>query len=113
MSTNESLKLYVDVIKISSKDVSLVTIIDHTQNTLNLEIETKNKVIEMRMNIENIPTPHMIHFYKHVGEVIYYDLLKATLKVSMLYSTKSKVENQVRQERVENKASTTNKETSR
>ena len=61
-----------------------VTIRDHTQNTLNLEITTKNKVAEMRMNLENIPTPDMIHFHKQVGEVIYSDLLKATLKVSRL-----------------------------
>ena len=61
-----------------------VTIRDHTQNTLNLEITTKNKVAEMRMNLENIPTPDMIHFHKHDGEVIYSDLLKATLKVSRL-----------------------------
>ena len=44
ISTNESLKLYVDVRKNSSKDVSLVTIRDHTQNTLNLAVSTKNKV---------------------------------------------------------------------
>ena len=36
VSTNEPLKLDSDVRKISSKDVSLVTIRDHTQNTLNL-----------------------------------------------------------------------------
>ena len=61
-----------------------VTIRDHTQNTLNLEITIKNKVAEMRMNLENIPTLDMIHFHKQVGDVIYSDLLKATLKVSRL-----------------------------
>ena len=84
VATNESLKLYEDARKLSSKDVSYVTIRAQTQNTLNLEIETKNKVVEMRMNIENIPTPDMIYFHKHTGEVIYDDLLKATLKVSIL-----------------------------
>ena len=57
MSTNESLKLYIDVKKISSKDVPLVTATDHVQNTLNLDGETKNKVVEMRMNLENIHVP--------------------------------------------------------
>ena len=50
-TTNGSLKLYADVRKISRKDVSLVTVRDHNQNTLNLAIATKNKVVEMRMNI--------------------------------------------------------------
>ena len=46
----------------------------------------------------------MIHLHKQIREVIYSDLLKATLKVSWLQSTKSKVENWLRQERVENKS---------
>ena len=104
MSTNESLNLYADVVKISSKYVSLVTARDHTQNTLNLTIATKNKLAEMRMNLESIPVLDMIHLHKQNGEVIYSDLLKATLKVSRLQSTKSKIENQLRQEKVENKA---------
>ena len=61
---DESLKLYAYVRNISSKDVSLVIVKCHTQNTLNLAIETKNKVVEIRMNLESIPTPDMIHFHK-------------------------------------------------
>ena len=71
----------------------MVTIRDHTQNTLNVAVATKNKVAEMRMNLENIPVPNMIDLHKKNGEVIYSDLLKATLKVSRLQSTKSNVEN--------------------
>ena len=44
------------------------------------------------MNLENIPIPDMIHIHKQNREVIYSDLLKATLKVSRLQSDKSKVE---------------------
>ena len=58
----------------------------------------------MRTNIENNPNPNMIHFQKEVGEVIYSDLMKDTLKVSRLQSTKIKVENELRHKRVENKA---------
>ena len=96
VSTNESLKLYVDVRKMSSKDVSLVIVRDHVWNTLNLSVATQNKVDDMRMNIENIHVPYMIYLHKKTAEVIYNDLLKATLKVSRLQSTKSKVENQLR-----------------
>ena len=58
----------------------------------------------MRTNLENNPNPNMIHFQKEVGEVIYSDLMKDTLKVSRLQSTKIKVENELRHKRVENKA---------
>ena len=52
-SLDESLKLYADVRKKSSKDVSLVTVTDHAKNTLNLAVSTKNKVAEMRLNLES------------------------------------------------------------
>ena len=55
VSTSESLKLYADVKKISSKDVSLMIVRDNIQNTINLAVATKNKVAEMRMNLENNP----------------------------------------------------------
>ena len=93
-----------DVRKISSKYISLVTIKDHAQNNLNLELATKNRVAEMRLNLENVDVPDMIHLHKQIGEVICSDFLKANLKVSRLQSTKTKIKNQLRQERVENKA---------
>ena len=96
ISTNESLKLNANVRKISSKYVSLITDRDHTQNTLNLAVSTKNKVAEMRMNLENIPLPGNIHLHKKTREVIYIYLIKETLKVSISQSTKSKIQNHLR-----------------
>ena len=57
---------------------------DHTQNTLNLVIETKNKVSKMTMSLENIHIPNMIHLHKQTCDIIYIDLLKETLKVSRM-----------------------------
>ena len=96
VSKNETLKLYVDVRKISSKDVSLVTLRDHVQNTLKLVVTTENKVAEMRIDIKNMRVLDMIHLHKKTGEVIYSDFLKVTLKVSRLESSKTKVENHLR-----------------
>ena len=92
-SLDESFQLYLDVRKISNKDISLVTVTYHAKNTLNLAVATKNKVVEMRLNLENIPILDLIHLYKQTGEVIYSDLLKATFKVSKLQYTKTKIEN--------------------
>ena len=50
-SLGESLKLFDDVKKISSKDVSLVIVKDHSQNTLKLALATKIRVEEMRLNL--------------------------------------------------------------
>ena len=43
-SLDESPKLYADARKISSKEVSLVTVKDHAKNNLNLVVSTKNKI---------------------------------------------------------------------
>ena len=75
----EKLKLYDEVRKLSSQDVSLVTVRDQTKNTLNLAVTTGNKVAEMRMNLKNIPTTDMIHLHRETGDMIYTNLLKATL----------------------------------
>ena len=61
VALDEALKLYAEVKKMSSKDVSLVTLRDHYKNTLNLSGATTNKVVEMKMSLENIPIPGMIH----------------------------------------------------
>ena len=83
-SLDKSLKLYVDVKKIYIKDVSLLTIKYHAQNTLNLAVATKNRVAKMRLNLEKISVPDMIQLHKQTAEVIYSDFPKATLKVSRM-----------------------------
>ena len=64
VSLEEALKLYSEVRKISNQDVSLIAIRDRAHNTLNLALATINKVFEIRMDLEDIPIPDMIHFHK-------------------------------------------------
>ena len=61
-----------------------MTVTDHAKNTLELAVITKNKVAEMRLNLENILVLDTIHLHKKTGDVIYNSLLKSTLKVSKL-----------------------------
>ena len=81
-----------------------MTVTNHAKNTLNLAISIKSKVDEMRLNLENISIPDMIHLKKYTGDVIYSNLLKSTLKVSKFHSTNNKIKNKLRQEKVEIKA---------
>ena len=80
----ESSILYYEVKNISSKEVSLDNVKDHSKNTLNLAVATKNRIDEMRLNLKDIPVLEMIHLHKQAEEVIYSDLMYATLKVSKL-----------------------------
>ena len=58
----------------------------------------------MRVYMDDIHVPDMIHLHKTTREIIYTYLLNSTHKLSRLHSTKSKVENQLRQEKMEKQA---------
>ena len=94
--SKESLKLYSKFRNISNKEVSLVIVKSHVRNTLNLVVATINKIVELKLNLKDIPVPNMIHLHKQTGKVIYNDLMKYTLKVSKLQSTVSKIHNHLR-----------------
>ena len=67
-------------------------------------METKNRVFEMKIDLENIPIPEMIHLHKKTWDILFTDLLKATLKLSKLQTIKRKNDNQLRKEKVEKKS---------
>ena len=98
------MKLYSEVIKISNQDVSLVSVRDYSQNTLNLALETKNRVVEMEMDLENIPIPDMIHLHKKTRDILFTNPLTDNLRLSNFHTTKRKMENRMIEEKVENKA---------
>ena len=64
ITSQRSLKLYSEVRKISNQDISLVPVRDYIQNTLNLSLEIKNTVVEVKMNLHDIPIPDMNHLHK-------------------------------------------------
>ena len=70
--------------KAYGQEVSLVSIRDHKQNTLNLAIASRNRVAEMRINLDDILVPDMIHLHKRKGDIIDIVLLKSSLKISRL-----------------------------
>ena len=104
ITSQETLKLYSEVIEISNQDVSLVLVGDYVQNTLNLALATKNSVVEVKMNLDDIPIPDMIHLHKKTWDILFTHFLKITLELSKLQTLKGKIENQLRQEKVKEKA---------
>ena len=56
----------------------------------------------MRLNLKKIPILDKIDLHTYTREVIYTNLLKATLKISKLQSKVSRLENKLKQEKIEN-----------
>ena len=71
---------------------------------MNLSLVRKNTIAEVKMNLDDIPIPNMIHLHKQTRDILFTHLLKITLELSKLQILKVKSENQLRQEKVENKA---------
>ena len=61
------------------------------------------KVSDMVVKLDKISVLDKIHLHRHTDDVLYSYLLKATLKITKLHSFMEKLENQLRQEKVENK----------
>ena len=101
---NESLKLSVEVRKVCGQEVSMVSVRDYKHKTLNMDIDSRNKVDEMKINLDDIPVPDIIHLHNTTRDLIHIDLMKSNLKISKLQSSKIRIENQLRKEKVENRA---------
>ena len=85
------------------RDVTLKIVRDHAKYTLSLAMTVGNKVSEVNVKLENIPTTDMIHLHKEKGDIIYTKLLKSTLQLYKMESNKKKVQDLLRKEKVENK----------
>ena len=61
---------------------------------MNLCVEVRkvsSRVAEIGMNLDDIPIPDLIHLHKQKGNILFIELLKTTLKLSMLEVTRSKI----------------------
>ena len=97
-------KIYKQIRQLPGPDVALKTVRDHATDTLSLAMTMGNKVSEVRVKLENIPTVDIIHLNKETGDILNTRLLKATLQISKLESSKTKNQDLLRKVRVENKA---------
>ena len=76
---DETVTLYRKVKQFPKQDVTLKNVRDHAKDTLSLAVTVGNKVLEVNVNLENIPTTYMIHFHREIGDIIYTIFLKYTL----------------------------------
>ena len=81
----------------------LKTVRDRATDTLSLALE-RNKVSEVSANLSEVPTTNIIHLNKEIGDILNARLLNATIHMSKLEGSKTKILDLLRKVRVENKA---------
>ena len=88
---DETVKLYKEVRQFLKKNVTLKIVRDHAKDTLSFSMTIGNRVLEVNVNLNNIPTTDMIHLHRETSDIIYTKFLKSTLHVSKPESNKKKV----------------------
>ena len=81
-----------------------MTIRDQARGTLNLDVTTGKKLVELWVDPKKVPKTDVIHLHKEIGHIIYTDLLQDTLQISNLQYGKTRVEELLQKEKVENKS---------
>lgn len=88
-----------------SKDKdSFVTIKDTQKNVSNIAVVDQNNVSDMRITLDQLNVPDNIHFHNQTNEIIHTNLLQSTLNISRLETRVAKLEGQLKQKKVTNKA---------
>ena len=85
-------------------NVALNTVRDHATDTLILALTIGNKVSEVNVTLEKVPTIDIIHLNRDTGDILNTRLLKDTLQMSKMEASKTKTLDLLRKVRVENKA---------
>ena len=65
--------------KLADKQLPLIYTRDLERNTLKFSMIDDDKVSEVKFSLEKISAPDQIRVHRHNGDVLYSDLLKATL----------------------------------
>ena len=76
---DETVKIYEEVKQLPYPNVTLKTVRDHATNTPSLAMTVGNKVSEVNVNLEIIPTTDIIHLNRETSDILNTGLLKATL----------------------------------
>ena len=103
-SLEETKNMLPRVRKLINQKTSLISTRDAERNTLKFVVVRDKKVSEIEVKLDKISVLDKIQLHKQIGDVIYYDLLHATVEVTRLQSLVDKMEIQLKHEKVENKA---------
>ena len=88
-----------EVRKASSNKLSLLTIKEPTKNVLNISLAEEDKVVEMKLIMDQISVPDKIHFHRKTSEVFYRDLWKSILSNKKIEAKVTKLEDQLKKEK--------------
>lgn len=88
-----------EVRKATPNKQSLLKIKEPPQNVLNISLEEEDKVIEIKLRMDQISVLDKIHFHRKTSEVLYHDLLQSMFSNKNLESEVIKLEEKLKMKR--------------
>ena len=88
----------------SQRKSHLLSVKDVKKKTFNIAVADNDKVSEFKVDYENIGALEKMKFHINVNDMMYADYIKSALKVSRLTTHVLKLDGQLKQEKVSNKA---------
>ena len=104
MANSEIRDLLPEVERTSQHKASLLLVRDVEKKTFNIAVADDDKVSEIKMHYESIVSPDKVKFHRNVSDMLYSDYLSLALKVARLTTYASKLDGQLKQEKVSSKA---------
>jgi hypothetical protein len=104
IANSEIRDLLPEVEMTSQHKDSLLAVRDVEKKTFNIAVTDDDKVCEIKMHYENVATPDKVKFHRNSSDMLYSDYLILALKVSILTTYASKLDGQLKQEKVSSKA---------
>ena len=87
---DETVNLYEEIRKLPRPGVTLNTVRDHATKTPSLAVTMGNTVSEVRVNLDKVTALDIIHLNRETDDILNTRLLKSTLQMSNLDSSKTK-----------------------
>ena len=81
--------------KLGDQQLSLISTRDLERNTLKFAMIDNEKFSEVELSLEKISVPDKIQLHRHASDVLYFDLLIDTLKITKMQSVIDKLEKQL------------------
>jgi hypothetical protein len=104
MANSEIKDLFPKVEGTSQCKAHLLSVRYVKKKTFNITVADNDKVSEFKVHYENIDAPDKVKFHRNVSDMLYVDYLILALKVARLTTHVLKLDGQLKQEKMSNKA---------
>ena len=98
-STSDNYKLMQEIRKTIPVESYLLAIREVNNNVFRIAIDDKERISQVRIQMDKVGLPDKINFHKQASKILYYDLLRSYLGKNKMEEKVTKLEEQIKREK--------------